>query len=341
MKCDVCGAQIKDDAKFCPYCGAKQPEVKEQIPESDGQEPKAVVEDPDVDVEDDVIVEDSETVVETDKDPIEEEADRDTSDQELLVDEAEKKITEETTPVEEISEFEQNASAVEESVDEISSSEESAPVDEHIDDSRSTSREKVVHHLRSLTQLKAYLIDPVASAHLDMVPAVGVLIVSCLANMWLVYSALAAILKVFLTPMAQYLGRNVNVASYMSQFGYGYSTFFINGLMMTAVTYAFLLVVTFFSARDRSDLKAIASQAAGYMVIPTVLTLTSCIFLQFSLDFGMLMFIAAVSSYIVILLARLRSNMNIYFKILVITVFFLLLVLLLSSSVSLNTLVRF
>ena len=319
MKCNKCGATIKDGVKFCPYCGAKQEVTGER---SDAREEMTMEE---------TSVEQDEPVEETSAEPV------------MNTEEVESKDPEEHPEETEKSEaLGEDASVLE--ADNAAGSEMEKPEDPQEQEApfiQTDVQEKAKKHFVSFRQLKVYLSDPASAAKLDVVPAVTVLIVSCLVNMWLVYSVLASILRTLLKPMASYLGTSMNIGSYMSQFGYGYSTFFINGLMMTAVIYAFLLVVTFFSKEDRTDLKTIFTEAAGYMAIPTVMMFISCILLQFSLDFGLLMFVAAIAAYLVILLTRLRSDMNIYVKILIVTVFLLLLVMILGSAVSLNTLVRF
>lgn len=308
MKCLKCGAEINDSAKFCPYCGAEQKSAEN----TDSAESSVL----------------SGQKEEESSEKKEEAA---ISPEKTDAGAAEKEEGSDQAPAEEMTSSSETAASrpEPEKEAETGSTDACAP---------KFTQENIRKKLSSFRQLSIYLFDPTAETKLDLIPAVVIIAVSCVANSWLVYSMLSAVIRTVLGPVVGFFGQTINVAKIMEELGYGFGSFLSGGLTATVLILVFMLIVTFLGSSRQKSIFEILCEAAGNMAIPTVMILLAACFFQMSIIVGMVFVIAALSSYIVVITSRLPQKMNVYVKIILVTLFIMLLCFCFSNALSLNTL---
>lgn len=190
-----------------------------------------------------------------------------------------------------------------------------------------------------LEGIAAFVRCPSADTDPGLVPALLISAVSWLTHTWMMYSVLAVLLRVLLTPFASLFGGTLNIGRYMTEFGYGFGSFLSGGFVVSLLLLAFMMTAVFLSGKAGRDLRRIFCIAAGSLAVPTLVLLLSCVAFQFSVLMGVLVYTAGVALYLVTMTGRLPDTMHIYLKALIVTLFAVLLAVSFGSAFSLPSLI--
>lgn len=291
MKCISCHAEI-ENAKFCPYCGTRQPvqeqkaEVKEEEKEPVAVETTAAQE---TEKKEEPV---SEVTKEPENAPEEKKETEAAPSEETHEEKKEKPVKEETPKV--VVETEVKAQP-------------SAP--------RMTPEQKE-EIKKSIVE---YLKNPFANTPLNGVVSLIILVVGMLANAGVIYSMLLSITKAVVGGMNSMMGGMYSYDSYdamgnvMQYTGTSTSMFVLTGIILTLGTFAFFFLEDVLL--NHKEAKDSFGRAAGKLLVPTLFDLLACVGFMMGIRIGFLFVILSTLTEILAVTRIGKKSQNGYFSI--------------------------